>query len=70
MSQQGVPVSQVINISVNITPSGAAFANFNSLLMLGSSDVIDTQQRFRYYSSIEDVAAGLRLQYAGVRWRG
>lgn len=57
MSNQGVPVQNVINVSVNITPVGAQFANFDTLLMLGASDVIDTLQRFRVYTSINGVAA-------------
>lgn len=55
MSQQGLPVQSVINVSVNITPVGAQFANFDTLLMLGASDVIDTLQRYRVYTSIADV---------------
>lgn len=56
MSSQGVPLQNYIAVAVNITPAGASFANFNTLLMLGGSGAIDTEQRYRSYGSIEDVA--------------
>ena len=38
----GLPVSRLINVSVNLAPLAAQGANLNALLILGSSDVIDT----------------------------
>lgn len=54
MSQ--LPVSGVVNVSVSLTPLAAATRSFGSLLILGASDVIDTTERIRQYSSITDVA--------------
>lgn len=53
----GLPVSRLITTSVVLTPSGAQAANLNSLLILGSSDVIDVEQRIRSYGDIDEVAA-------------
>ncbi|VVD29160.1 DUF3383 domain-containing protein [Paraburkholderia dioscoreae] len=49
---QGLSVSDVVNVSVTLTPIAAAVRNFGSLLILGASPVIDTQERFREYSDI------------------
>jgi len=54
---QGLPVSRLINVSVNLSPLAAQFANFDTLLVLGDSDVIDVAERIRSYSSITEVAA-------------
>src|ERR1700761_4421440 len=52
----GLPVSRVVTVEVILTPQAAQFANFNSLLILGSSGVIDTVERMRSYGSIDEVA--------------
>lgn len=52
----GLPVSRLINVSVNLSPAGATFPNFNSCLILGTSTVIDVVERIREYSSITEVA--------------
>lgn len=52
---QGLSTSRLINVSVNLSPEGAQFANVDSLLILGSSPVIDVTQRIRSYSSIAAV---------------
>lgn len=52
-----LPVSRLIAVSVNLTPSAAAAQSLSQLLLLGNSDVIDTEERFRSYSDIESVAA-------------
>lgn len=57
MPVPGLPVSQLVSVSVQITPTGASFLNINTLLILGDSNVIDTFQRIRTYGSIDDVAA-------------
>ena len=38
---QGLQVSRVIAVSINLSPTAAQFANLNSLLILGDSPVID-----------------------------
>jgi len=49
-------VSDVVNVSVVMSPIAAATRNFGSLLILGSSPVIDTAERLRLYSSLDGVA--------------
>jgi PKD repeat protein len=52
-----LPVSRLIHVGVNLTPSGAQGQDLSTLLVLGTSNVIDNVQRMRSYSRIEDVAA-------------
>jgi hypothetical protein len=52
----GLPVSRLINVTVNINPAAIPFANFDSLLAVGDSPVIDTQERIRAYGSLGEVA--------------
>lgn len=57
MPSPTLPVSRLINVQVNLTPSAAAAQNLSTLLILGQSQVIDTNERFRSYPSIDTVAA-------------
>lgn len=50
-------VSDVVNVSVVLSPVAAATRNFGSLLILGSSAVVDTTERLRLYSSLDGVVA-------------
>jgi len=52
----GLPVSLLINVQVNQAPAAAQYANLNSCLIIGDSNVIDTKQRIRSYSSLAQVA--------------
>lgn len=52
----GLPLSRLIGVSVTIDPTAAATANFNSLVIIGDSDVIDTDARMVHYGSLEEVA--------------
>ena len=52
----GLPVSRLINVTINMSPLAAQGANLNTALLLGASAVIDTQQRMRAYGTIDDVA--------------
>lgn len=52
-----LPVSRLINVSVNLTPAGAQAQSLSNLLILGNTEVIDTVERYRSYLSITDVAA-------------
>lgn len=54
--QTTLPISRLINVSVNLAPAGAQGQNLNTLLILGSSPIIDVVTRMRSYSSIEQVA--------------
>lgn len=53
----GLPVSRLIRASVSLTALAAQYANVNSLLILGDSDIIDTQTRIVSYADIASVAA-------------
>jgi len=53
----GLPVSRLINVSVNLSPLAAQFANFNALLIVGDSDVIDVSERIRAYDDPASIAA-------------
>ncbi|HHA1954416.1 TPA: DUF3383 family protein [Enterobacter ludwigii] len=52
---QGLPVSNVVNVDVIISPKAATGRNFGALLILGSSTVIPVQERVRLYASVEDI---------------
>lgn len=52
---QGLPVSNVVNVDVIISPKAATGRNFGALLILGSSTVIPVTERIRLYASIEDI---------------
>ena len=49
-------VNDVVSVTVSIEPLAAQLRNFGSLLLLGSSNVIDATQRQRIYTSITGVA--------------
>lgn len=57
MSSQGLPVSRLINVSINLSPPAAQAPNLNSCLIVGSSNVIDVGARILSFGSIEEVAA-------------
>lgn len=50
-------VSDVVDVQIVMAPKAAATRDFGSLLILGSSNVIDTNERIRQYSSLDAVAA-------------
>jgi fibronectin type 3 domain-containing protein len=52
----GLPVSNVVSVDVVMSPKAAMSRNFGSLLIVGSSPVIDAQERIRQYSTLEGVA--------------
>ncbi|MDM8357476.1 DUF3383 domain-containing protein [Pandoraea communis] len=53
----GLPVSRLINVTINMSPLAAQGANLNTALLLGASTVIDTGERKRDYGGIDEVAA-------------
>ena len=53
--QQGLPVSNVVNVDVIMSPRAATGRNFGSLLILGSSTVIPVSERIRLYASAESI---------------
>lgn len=48
-------VSDLVSVSVNLSPKAVPTANFGSLALLGSSDRIDVSERIRKYSSLDGV---------------
>lgn len=49
-------VNNLVNVTVNLSPTGAAVRSFGTLMIAGDSDVINGQQRFRTYTGIDAVA--------------
>lgn len=54
---QTLPVSRLISIAVSLTAAGAKAQNLSTLLILGSSPVIDVVERYRNYATLDAVAA-------------
>lgn len=52
----GLSVSRLIAVSLSLTSAGAQFANLDTLLILGQSDVIDTQTRIVEFDTLPAVA--------------
>jgi hypothetical protein len=65
-------VSRLIDVSVVLTPQSAQAQSLNTLLILGSSDIIDVTERIRNYISIDEVAAdfgtALPEYFAALLW--
>lgn len=57
MALQDLPIARLINVDVVLTPLAAQAQDLSTLLIGGSSDVIDPTQRARFYTSIDAVAA-------------
>jgi hypothetical protein len=53
----GYPVSQIVNVTVNLSPVAAATRNFGATLAVGGSEVIDVTERIRSYGSLTEVGA-------------
>lgn len=51
----GLSVSDVVSVTINMSPTAAAVRNFGALLVLGSSSVIDTNERIRSYTTLAAV---------------
>jgi hypothetical protein len=52
----GLNVSDIVSVSVNLQPTAAPTRNFGAFMIVGSSDVIDTNERIRQYSDLDGVA--------------
>lgn len=57
MPTPNLPISRLINVDVVLSPLAAQAQDLSSLLVLGTSDVIDVVERLRSYESIDAVAA-------------
>lgn len=70
----GLPVTSLVSVSVNLSPPAAQAPTINSMLILGDSNVIDTKERLRLYSSLSGVATDFgttAAEYLGAaRWFG
>lgn len=53
---QGLAVSDVVNVTVNLSPIAAPTRNFGAGLLIGRTDVIDVGERIRQYSNLTGVA--------------
>jgi len=58
---QGLPVSNIVSVTVSMAARAAQSRNYGALLVVGSSDVISATERLRAYSSISGVAADFGL---------
>jgi hypothetical protein len=56
MTTLGLPVSDIVNVQVVLTPIAAQERNFGSLLILGDSDVVDSVERLRLFTSLDAIA--------------
>lgn len=67
-----LPVSNLVNVQVNLGSSAAQSQNLTSILVLGTSDVIDSTQRLKQYSTLASVAADFGTTapeyYAATEW--
>lgn len=53
---QGLSVSNVVNVTVAVSPVAAPTRNFGAGLLIGATDVIDVGERIRRYSNLSGVA--------------
>jgi hypothetical protein len=53
---QGLAISDIVNVQVNLSPAAATYRNFGAALTIGSSNIIDVSQRIRSYSDLDGVA--------------
>lgn len=56
MLSSGLPVSRYINVGVSLTTPGVTGPAINSLLIVGTSNVVDAGERARRYANISEVA--------------
>jgi hypothetical protein len=52
----GLPVNRLINVEVDLTPLPVPAANFNTLLIVGDSNIITPTERIRSYNTLNQVA--------------
>ena len=59
----GLSVSDIVPVEVDISPTAAPFLGFGSLLILGSSPVIDVNERRRLYSGGDTALAAIATDF-------
>lgn len=52
-----LPVSRLISVQVTLTPTAIQAQNFQTMLLIGPSTIIDTTSRMRSYTTLPQVAA-------------
>lgn len=52
----GLPISRLVSVSVSLTSLLLQEVPINSILVLGSSNVIDTEERMRTYGTLDEIA--------------
>lgn len=57
MAVPGLPVSNIVNVAVSLSATPAQGENIDTMLILGSSPVINVVERMRNYSTLAGVAA-------------
>ena len=57
MTASALPITRLINVSVNLAPNAAQIQNIATLLVLGTSKIIDVTERQRSYATLSGVAA-------------
>lgn len=57
MTTPVLPISRLINVAVDLAPAAAGSQDLSTLLILGSSDIIDVTERYRSYTTLDEVAA-------------
>ena len=50
-----LPISDIVNVIVNLSPRSAVRSGFNIALLLGDSEVVPLEERVRVYSSVESM---------------
>lgn len=69
-----LPVSRVINVSVILTPAAAQAQSLSNLLVMGTSPIIDTTERYREYLTLAAVASDFGTSaeeyLAAAKWFG
>ena len=72
MTAASLSISRLVNVDVNLAPNAAQIQNINTLMLLGTSDIIDTTERYRSYDSVSAIASDFGTsaeEYsAAVKW--
>ena len=57
MTTSQLAINRIVNVTVSLTPAGAQAQSLSNLLVLGTSAILDTVERFRVYQTLAQVAA-------------
>lgn len=57
MANRGLPVQTVVNVTVNMAQVAASKRDFSVAMIVGDSNIIDTNERMRLYTDIDSVAS-------------